>query len=207
MSATYKKIRDWNTRITVLVVAFFSFGHPLAIAKETTGDKIKNVIQEAADSLKKGVEAAGEDLEAIQSYLDNYQWKGLLEHEATSEYATLRDLKLNHRGRAIVVSPGERIHGKVHVTLDANQCSPLSLYRIAIGFSGKGAQTTIYNSLGACKDHAERFDLIAPQEPGIYQIRFRLSNALFESSALDEWVNKNGDEPDAKSTIGIVVVK
>ena len=107
-----------------------------------------------------------------------------------------------------MVRPGERIKGIVQCQVDRDQCSALSLYRIVVGIQGKGPQITIGNELGmTAGESLEQFDLIAPAEPGIYQVRFKLVEALFEQTAFEKWLDENGHEPDATTTIGVIVVK
>ncbi len=90
----------------------------------------------------------GDNLVDIQNYLDNYDGKGLIQDEAASGAATLKHLQLNGHSRAVVVRPGERVEGIVQCNLDRNKCSALGLYRVVIGISGKGGQTSIGNDLG-----------------------------------------------------------
>lgn len=171
-------------------------------------DKVKDWIDSGADALKKGVDELGNDAEAIQDYLDNYHWKGIVEDKATSGPATLKELELNGDSRAIVVKPGERIEAKVRCKLDSKQCALSSVYRIVVGIQGEGPQAVIGNELGLVAGKSkEKFTLIAPQKAGIYQIRFRTVEAYLESSALSAWKDSDGNEPDGTTTIGILVVK
>lgn len=193
--------------LVVLSALFCVVGFNTGWAKKVD-QTIKDAIDDAADFLKKGVESVGENIESLQSYLDNYHWKGILQDEAVVGPATLRHLELNGHKRAVAVRPGERIEGIVQCTLDSSKCSSLSFYRIVLGIKGKGPQVAIGNELGAvAKESLERFSLVAPNERGIYQLRFRVVESLFESSALDAWVDHEGNEPDGTATIGIIVVK
>ena len=200
-----------NIKMKILTSLFTAF---LCIASVNSGwaksvdDKIKDSIDNAAGALKGGVDRLGDNLIAIQDYLDNYHWKGLIQDEATSGAATLKHLQLNGYSRAVVVKPGERIQGVVLCNLDSKQCSSLSLYRVVLGIKGKGAQTTIGNELGIIAGESlEDFVLSAPSESGIYQIRYRLVESFTKKAALAAWVDENGDEPSATTTIGVVVVK
>lgn len=199
-----KKIRSLFILLTALFcVVSFNTGW----AKKVD-EKIKDAIDDVADFLKKGVDAVGDNIDALQNYLDNYHWKGIVQDEAASGPATLRHLHLNDHRRAIAVRPGEKIEGTIQCALDSSRCSSLSLYRIVLGIKGKGPQTTIGNELGAAaRETLEKFTLTAPDEPGIYQIRFRVVESLFESSALDSWMDERGNEPDGTTTIGIILVK
>jgi hypothetical protein len=196
------KTLKFITFLTVLLTAAYT---NTAWAEE---NKVKDWIDSGADALKKGVDELGSDAEAIQDYLDNYHWKGIVEDKARSGPATLKELELNGDSRAIVVKPGERIEAKVRCKLDKEQCSLSSVYRIVVGLQGEGPQAVIGNELGLVAGKSkEEFALIAPQKAGIYQIRFRAVEAYLESSALDAWKDQNGNEPDGTTTIGIIVVK
>lgn len=194
--------------MTACLVAFMGMTYTNTAWAKSGEDKIKDWIDGSADALKKGVDELGNDAEAIQDYLDNYHWKGILEDKATSGPATLKELELNGDSRAILVKPGERIEAKVKCKLDSKQCSASSLYRIVVGLQGEGPQAVIGNELGLVAGKSkEKFALIAPQKTGVYQIRFRTVEAYFESSALDAWRDREGNEPDGTTTIGIIVVK
>jgi len=170
--------------------------------------RVKEWSDEAVEALKKAVDKLGDDCQAIQEHLNNYSWKGIIEDKAISGPVTLKHLELNDYSRAIVVKPGEKIEAEVKCNIDSEQCSLWGLYRIVIGIKGEGPQTTIGNELGVIAGKSrEKFTLIAPDKAGIYQVRFRPINACFKSKAFEGWKDDEGNEPDAKTTIGIIIVK
>ncbi len=194
--------------LTSLFTAFFCIANVNTGWAKSADNAIKGFIDNIADGLKSAVDRLGDNLAAIQDYLDNYHWKGLIQDEATSGAVTLKHLQLNGHSKAVVARPGERIQGTVLCDLDSKQCASLSLYRVVLGIKGKGAQTTIGNELGIiASESLENFVLIAPSEPGIYQIRYRLVESFAKKAALEAWVDENGHEPSAATTIGIVLVK
>jgi hypothetical protein len=171
-------------------------------------DKAKETLEQATESLKSGIDNLGDDFKAIQDYLDNYSWKGIIQDKASSGAVTLKHFELNDTSKVVVVKPGETVEGVVKCHLNKELCSSLYLYRVVLGIKGQGPQTTIGNELGIVAGKSEeKFVLTAPQEPGIYQIRFRLVESLFESKAFDAWLDEEGNEPDASTTLGILVVK
>jgi hypothetical protein len=191
--------------VVAVLVSVVSFNTGFA---KPVDEKIKTFIDSASGKLKDAVDKIGDDLVAIQNYLDNYDGKGLIQGEATSGAATLKHLQLNGHARAVVVRPGERVHGVVLCKLDRDKCSALGLYRVVLGLSGRGAQTTIGNYFGiAAGESLERFDLIAPTQPGIYQIRFRSVDSFYEGDALAAWIDSEGNEPDGSTAIGLIYVK
>lgn len=195
-------------RVLLGVIALFCFVAPGWLSAKSAEDKVKEAIDRVSDALKKGVDECGNDLRAVQNYLDNYQWKGVIEDSASAGPATLSQVTLNGRPKAIAVQRGERIHGHLHCFLDPEKAETMTYYRVLIGFSGKGGQTTLYNRFGmGAGGSDEDFSLIAPQEPGLYEIRFRVVEKFTEGEAIKQWVDLNGNEPDARTTIGFVVVK
>lgn len=181
---------------------------PCIGSAKSTSSKIKDTIDEVSDSLKKDVDKIGDNLAALQDHLDHYEWKGVIQGEATSGACTLSDFKMNERHRAVVVKPGEIIDADVTCYLDPQKSSAVEIYRVVIGFKKLGPQTTICNCLGISSGKKlENFNLIAPTEPGFYEVRFRTVNKVLESNAIAAWTDEKGEEPDSSTTIGIVWVK
>lgn len=192
----------------LLLLSFFLLIVPAIIESKSTEDSIKEKIDSFSDSLKSTVDRIGDNIESVQDYLDNYHWKGVLQSKATSGPATLENLQLNGHKAVVAVKPGERILGEVDCNLDPEACASFRYYRVVLGIKGCGAQTTVGNSLGINANNSrDRFALIAPSEPGLYQIRFKTVKAFFETEALNEWLDDNGNEPDGTTTIGLIVVK
>jgi hypothetical protein len=187
--------------------------YPMVVLSSATAfadhrDKAKETVDSISDSIKRGIDHLGDDFDAIQRYLENYHWKGVIQEKASSGAVTLEKIRLNGHSKAVVVKPGERIEGSVKCILDRNQCSALSFYRVVLGIKGEGAQESIGNELGLMAGPSEeKFALIAPQEPGIYQVRFRLVDAYFKGNAFDAWEDDEGNEPDGTTTIGLIFVK
>ena len=53
----------------------------------------------------------------------------------------------------------------------------------------------------------EKFNLQAPSDPGIYELRFRTVNQASLVDAFSAWQDDKGQEPDASTTIGVILVK
>lgn len=182
-------------------------------------DKAKEYVDNASDSLKRALDTfarnleeaqtkLGKDAEAIQNYLNHYNWRGIIQDEANSANTTLKHMSLNGHSRAVVVKPGERVNGVVQCVIDREKSSALSLYRVVLGIHGKGPQTTIGNEFGlTAGESLENFVLIAPSQPGIYQIRFRVVDSYLVTNALESWTDEKGNEPNASTTMGILIVK
>ncbi len=190
------------------LVALLAVTYPSTGWAKSTEDKVKDWIDDSVEALKGGLDKLGDDFKAVQDYLDNYHWKGVIEEKATSGPVTLKHLELNKHSRAVIVEPGEKIEAEVECDLDAKQSSIFGVYRVVIGIKGEGPQVVLGNALGlASGESREKFTLIAPDKSGVYQVRFRPVDALFKGTALDAWKDKEGNEPDGKTTIGIIFVK
>jgi hypothetical protein len=170
-------------------------------------EEITQTIDDISDSCKKAVESLGHKVDAMQTYLENYRWKGIIQDRATSEFETLSHLKLNDHSRIVAVKSGEKIQGVVNCFLDPKKVSFFNIYRVVVGLKGVGPQSAIGKSLGASAgETTEHFTLVAPKTPGFYQVRFRMSDYLLESSAMEAWYDDEGQEPDASTTIGLIYV-
>jgi hypothetical protein len=190
------------------LIALVGVTHLNAGESHQIEDKVKDWIGDSSEALNKGVDKLGDDFSAIQDYLNNYHWKGLIQDKATSGPATLKHLELNEHSRAVIVKPGEKIEAEVKCNLDSEKCSIFGVYRIVVGLNGEGAQAVIGNESGLIAGKTiEKFTLTAPEKAGMYQIRFRSVDALFKATALKAWEDENGNEPDGKTTIGVIIVK
>jgi hypothetical protein len=199
-----KRFLTW---VSPLMITLCCVSGTQAHAKDVD-QKVKEFIDRAADNLKQGIDKLGDDMVKAQEYLENYAWKGIVQDRATSGAETLSHLKLNKRGNIVVARPGEVVQGKVVCSLDSEIAHTLHVYRVVIGIDGEGPQTSIGTSLGAYGGSSEeKFSLKAPMKPGMYQIRFRTTDNILESRALDAWIDEKGDEPGPSTTIGIIYVK
>jgi hypothetical protein len=140
----------------------------------------------------------------VQSH---YPWKGIFETDATSGPVAVGHLKLNGHPKAIVVAPGQKIEAEAVYTFDPDKSTFFGHYEIVIGLKGEGPQVVIGSEGLADGKTKEVFTLVAPERTGIYQIRFRPAKIIFKSSAFDTWQDADGNEPDATTTIGLIVVK
>jgi hypothetical protein len=192
----------------LLVLSFYCFGVPNYVLGKSTTERIKDKIDDISDRLKKEIDALGNDAKAVQDYLDHYPWKGLIQDQATSGVETLSEVKLNGHNKVAVVEKGETIEGQMTCTLDLKDSSALNIYRVVLGFHGRGPQVAVAATLGAVGgvSHPE-FRLTAPMEPGIYELRFRTADNFLESKAINAWYDKHGHEPDSSTTIGLIYVK
>lgn len=193
---------------TLLIATLLTAATPTLGFTSSFEDKTKDLIEDAAESFKRTIDTFGENFQTIQNYLDSYRFKGLIQDEATFGAVTLKHMKLNGHDKAVVVKPGERISAHVECNLDKHKCAAFRMYRVLVGIKGEGAQIAIGNELGvAATDSIEKFELVAPSAPGLYQIRFKLVKSLFKEPAMHYWLDEQGKEPDGSTTIGVIFVK
>jgi hypothetical protein len=143
-----------------------------------------------------------------------------------AEYSAIRidNVNIKNQGETASVSPGETFG--VHASykfLQPRECG--SIVQIIVGFKGLGAKTCIANGIvlenGRFYDYlplafrnqyidiTEKdvdFALIAPQEAGIYEIRFRYAQAYLPHEAVSSWWNVD-EAPAAAATIGTIIVE
>lgn len=94
-------------------------------------------------------------------------------------------------GKVVYASPGEIIQGQA----DCVNHRPTNV-QVIVGFEGIGAQDGINSGC---------FNLIAPEQPGIYEVRFRYAEAHSLEDAIAYWW-KVDSTPPWQATIGLVIV-
>lgn len=181
-------------------------------AKDTAG-AAKEAASEASDKMKAAYENfkkyTADNYDKFRERVQNYNWKGIFQEKATVGPTTIKDITLNGHHRAVVVKPGERINVEMIAQLDKSQVKDFQYHRVLVGFKGVGPQKAIGQGIGylAGTESKEEFALIAPSETGFYEIRFRPVEGYREGEAKKHWLDSNQNEPDASSTIGVVLVK
>ncbi|MCH9626206.1 MAG: hypothetical protein S4CHLAM123_13990 [Chlamydiales bacterium] len=102
---------------------------------------------------------------------------------------------ISDRGRVVRAYPGERIKGLADCVIHRPTYLREEI-QVIVGFDQIGAQDGIRN--GA-------FQLVAPTNPGIYEVRFRYAQTYTIPSAVANWWNVDLSPP-WQATIGLVVV-
>lgn len=143
-----------------------------------------------------------------------------------AEYSgiAMTDVSIKNQGEIATVAPGETFG--VHATYEFLWPREThSIVQIIVGYDGIGAQTSIANGIvfpnGRYYDHhplffrhqkhditkkSVDFALVAPQEPGVYEIRFRYAQAYLPHEAVAHWWNVD-QAPTAEATIGRIIVE
>lgn len=194
--------------------------HVKEAAKETkeaakdTAQAAKEASSEAAEKMKTAYENfkknTAENYDKLKERVQNYNWKGVFQEKATVGPTTIKDITLNGHHRAAVVKPGERINVEMIALLDKSQVKDFQYHRVLVGFKGfDHPETSFGQGVGylAGTESKEEFAIIAPREPGFYEIRFRPVEGYRESKAKEHWLDSSLHEPDARSTIGVILVK
>lgn len=189
-----------------MVLGLVTVASPLAYAADAAS-KTDEMIDSAAEKLKEVLNASGEKIEEAQKYLQEYDWQGLVP-KPYSGAVGISGATFNGKYVACVVKPGERIEGEVVVVVDKEKSQGLKDHRLIIGFKNIGAQTSFsVKPFVADQVQREKFTLVAPMDPGLYQVRFRSVQSPTEAEALKLWNDEQGLAPAATSTIGFIWVK
>lgn len=181
------------------------------IDKDAVKSKLDEKVDQVADSLEKArgiiqdeMSQFGSNIKMVQQRLNQYEWKQYIPERATSGVASLSDLRLNGHRKVVVARPGEPIKAQVICDYDRDECSALKVYRVVVGIKNKGAQVSIGKHIGLrAGKELEEFEIMAPKDPGIYEIGFKTVQAAFESDAMHEW---NEGSNSQIRRIGLIIV-
>jgi len=186
-------------------------------ATKDTAAAAKDAASEAADKMKVAYENLkkymSESADKFKERVQTYNWNGVIHDKVTVGATTIKDITFNGRRPAIVVKPGERVDVGLTCQLDTNKVKDHRYHRVLIGFKGmEQPEKTIGEGFGLIdKDSREEFTLTAPREPGAYEIRFQPVAAggyiPYPGEAKRQWLDCNLNDPDSRTTIGVILVK
>jgi len=159
-------------------------------------EEIKESLVSFSDFLQEQLDNCNEDLQAFQESLDQNAWDEILPQKGENSSVKIFQLKLNGHNRAVVVSPGEQV--EMVVGYQSENDSPS---QISIGTLTQDPKTTIVLQ-GGLEGGMEELYLKAPEEPGIYSVRYNVTPANAGS-----WLDENNNPPGFSYTIGYIVVK
>jgi WD40 repeat protein/energy-coupling factor transporter ATP-binding protein EcfA2 len=129
-----------------------------------------------------------------------------LPNHATYGQVKLSQFTLNNKGNVVSVTPREKISAFTNYIYDYPDGQPRAINQIIVGIAGQNsAQACIYNALGIKGSGSSKFTLIAPNEPGIYYIRFKSAGAYGCDQGAIKWWRVDG-EPTSEANIGAIVV-
>jgi hypothetical protein len=143
----------------------------------------------------------------LNSYYQECPWLGLIANEISYGPIKISDVNIHHGDKLAVVAPEETLHGTLKYRIQSKDLESLHLYHLVIGIKGEGAQDCITHSLGVWGSKGKgTFTLVAPKKPGIYEVRFLLTDGLTCENARNSW-NSDGEEPSNAATIGVIIVE
>ena len=145
--------------------------------------------------------------EPLNSYFKEFPWMGLIANKISYGPITLSDVDLQDGHRLAVVGPGETVHGSLHYSVRAEDLDLLHRYHLVVGLKGQGAQDCVTHNYGLWNSRGEgTFTIKAPKKPGVYEVRFILSEGITCEKARDEW-NLGHETPTSSATIGVLIVE
>jgi hypothetical protein len=200
---------DMTHKILYLfIVSFLSILSPCGLKANSFFDDLKEKIDQTAESIKEGLDSVSSNLDDMQEYLDQYPWQGLIKSELNLGHVSVRDFRLDSHPYALAVEAGDQVKGEITCLLNRKKCSPIDFYQVIIGLKNVGPKAVVGDLNYTLKAKGvEEFTFIAPEEPGIYEVRCRLHQSFFTPEAEKMWWDSEGNEPDASHTIGFLIVK
>lgn len=156
------------------------------------GDTSGSITEEVKHDLKKYIN----EIPAIGMIMDRVDYDGI----------HLQNFTFLNGKKYAVCSPGDQVSAIVDYEIDSEKLSTLHLHHFIYGLDPSGPQGCLVKSLGF-KDSSGTAELIlqAPQDKGLYQVRFCHGQGITYENAKDIWWKKGN--PPAKTIMGIVVVK
>lgn len=149
--------------------------------------------------------AAESPKEKITEWIKSHPWIGLVAREVTYGPITLKDFDLDKSGRLVFAEPGEEIEATVKYKVHADALDSWNLHHIMVGIKGQDNPACITHTLGIWdKKGKTSFIIKAPEETGVYEVRFDYQEALLCSEAAHAWQK---DAPSANATVGIIIVE
>lgn len=144
---------------------------------------------------------------SIDHYVQSYPYLGLVMNEVQYGPITIKDVRLNDHDRVAKVAPGETVQGKLKYKIDSKGLETLHLHHIIVGLKNVGAQDCIAHSFGVWDSKGKAtFELKAPEEKGVYEVRFCYAEALSCHDARETWTQDN-DQPSSHATMGVLIVE
>jgi hypothetical protein len=143
----------------------------------------------------------------FSEYLEECPWIGLVADYITLGPIKISKVSIHHGDKIAYVSPGKTIHGKLKYEISADDLESLHFYHLTVGFKHQGAQDCVTHNLGVWDAKGKgKFTLKAPEEPGVYEVRFLLTEGLTCAGAYEAWDSSHG-KPSSAATIGVLIVE
>lgn len=120
---------------------------------------------------------------------------------------TVTNVRLGPAKQRVIVEPGQKIGCSFRYKIDSSQLELLNKTHLIVGLANVGAETCVKHTYGVLDSvGVAKFDLIAPLEPGEYEVRVASRSGDKCQDAFNTWTIL-GDEPSAFATIGIIQVQ
>lgn len=131
---------------------------------------------------------------------------GLVVDEIKFDGIKINNFHFENDKKFIFVKPEQKLYAHFNYEVDASKLKAMHLKHLIIGLHDDGPQKCVLDTLGINDTNGKaKISLIAPEKPGVYQVRFSFSERLTKSQAMKDWWK--GEGPSAKTIVGIVVTK
>ena len=136
----------------------------------------------------------------------DFPGKGMIIDQVKYEGIELSNFAFSNGRRYTIINPGDEIIGQVDFKIDKKKLSLFRIHYFIIGLFPNGPQSCLVKSYGLQDSQGTaRFSLTAPEDKGIYQIRFSHGTGITCKQAKKAWWHKHIHP--ANTMMGIVVVK
>jgi len=143
----------------------------------------------------------------LKNYFKECPWLGLVSNEISYGPITIYKVNIHDGDKFAVVAPEEILEGTLKYKIDSKDLENFHLYHLVVGIKGVGAQDCITHNVGFLDSEGKgSFTLVSPKKPGIYEVRFLLTDGLTCEAARKSW-NSGDEEPSSAATIGVIIVE
>src|SRR5690606_17033991 len=105
-----------------------------------------------------------------------------------------------------ICHPGDKVTAMVDYEIDSDQLSSFHLHHFIYGLDPSGPQGCLIKTLALTDSSGSaEFTLKAPQDKGVYQVRFCHSQGLTYDKAHETWWKKVN--PNAITVMGVMIVE
>lgn len=161
----------------------------------------------AGELLDKITEDVKQDTELakqkIKQYIDKVPAIGFLQKKVKFDGIELSHFTFENGERVVVCMPGQKVNASVKYKIRSNELPSFHSHHLVVGLHPHGPQKVLAQNFGLF-DSTDKtsFHLAAPQEKGVYEVRF----CHVDGPAIKETWKKEGNPP-SNTIMGFLIVQ
>lgn len=122
------------------------------------------------------------------------------------EGAQLSSFQFENGAKVVFCLPGQKVKARVNYQIDAEQLPPNPSHSLVVGLYPGEPQLCLIRSLGILDSIGiAEFSLIAPRNPGVYEVRCTYSKHLLFRNAKEDW--SRWGNPSSETRMGVMIVQ